>query len=162
MASPVDEILVVLGHRRAEIAPTLAGLPAQVVANPDYARGMLSSLRAGLAASSSEAEWSAICLGDQPALQPETVAALRAEAERGGPGLVIPSFQRRRGHPVWIHRQYRQEIEALPDEGGLRELFRRHPEDIRYVEATTPTVLTDMDTPEDYQRELAARERGAE
>lgn len=45
----VGPVTVVTGHRSAEIADALAGLPVKLVDNPDYASGMASSLKTGLA-----------------------------------------------------------------------------------------------------------------
>jgi len=154
----VDEILIVLGHRSGAIAPTLSELGVRVVVNDAYREGMLSSVRAGVHAADPDAEWLLLALGDQPTLRPETVERLLAEAEAGDAGLVVPSYERRRGHPLLIHRRYREEIDALSGETGLRELFQRHPQAIRHVEVESQTVLQDMDTPEEYRRTLEALE----
>jgi molybdenum cofactor cytidylyltransferase len=144
---------VVLGHRSEEIAANLAGSGAETLFNPRYPEGMLTSVQAGVAAAP-ETEWLLIALGDQPTLRPDTVRALLAEARNGGCGLVVPSYGERRGHPLLIHARYRDEILALEGEGGLRQLFQRHPNEIAYVVVPDPDVLADMDTPEDYQRLL--------
>jgi molybdenum cofactor cytidylyltransferase len=153
-ASPVDRVLVVLGHRSDEIAADLAGTCAETLFNPRYPEGMLTSVQAGIAAAAPESEWLLIALGDQPTLRAETVRALLEEARSGGSGLVVPSDLNPRGHPLLIHAHYREEILALEGEGGLRQLFQRHPDEIAYVVVPDPDVLADMDTPEDYQRLL--------
>ena len=153
-ASPVDRVLVILGHRSGEIAANLAGTGAETLFNPRYPEGMLTSVQAGVAAASPEAEWLLIALGDQPTLRPETVHALLQEGRNGPRGLVVPSYGNRRGHPLLIHARYRDEIMALEGEGGLRQLFQRHPEEVAYVVVPDPDVLADMDTPEDYRRLL--------
>ncbi|MFN3653108.1 MAG: NTP transferase domain-containing protein [Armatimonadota bacterium] len=155
-ASPVDRVLVVLGHRSEELAAHLHATGAETVLNPRYPEGMLTSVQAGLTAASPETEWAVIALGDQPALQPSTVRLLleRARTTPERPGIVVPSYGMRRGHPLLIHRRYFDEALALPPEVGLRELLRRHPDDLLHVDVPSEIVLTDMDTPQDYQREL--------
>jgi molybdenum cofactor cytidylyltransferase len=152
-ASPVDRVLVVLGHRSEEVAATLAGAGAEVVLNPRYREGMLSSVQKGAAAAHPETEWLLIALGDQPWLRPETVSRL-LDAAAGSAGIVVPSYGNRRGHPLLIHRRFREEIAGLPADGGLRELLRRHADAVRHVMVPDEEILRDMDTPEDYRREL--------
>ncbi|HEU4752533.1 MAG TPA: nucleotidyltransferase family protein [Armatimonadota bacterium] len=153
-ASPVSRVLVVLGHRSEEIAADLQGSGAETVFNPRYREGMLTSVQAGVAAAPEDTEWLVIALGDQPWVRPETVALLLDEARNGGPGIVVPSYGGRRGHPLLLHSRYRGEIARLEGQGGLRELLRRHPEEIRYVLFPDESVLRDMDTPEEYQQAL--------
>src|SRR5689334_14594664 len=63
-ASPVDRVLVVLGHRADEIAASLAGEGVEIVLNPDYRDGMLTSVQSGAAAAPADMEWLVIALGD--------------------------------------------------------------------------------------------------
>jgi molybdenum cofactor cytidylyltransferase len=162
-ASPVDRVRVVLGHRSAEIGAHLAAEGVETVENPRYPEGMLTSVQAALAAGPPDTEWWVIALGDQPALQPGVVRmlldAVREARQVRGATLCIPAYDGRRGHPLVIHGSHREEILALAPEGGLRALMQAHPEAIRHVEVPTDTVLHDMDTPEDYARELARREQ---
>src|SRR5438477_6870135 len=49
-ACPIDAVLVVVGHRGAEIAAHLETSGLSIVENPNYLQGMLSSVQAGVAA----------------------------------------------------------------------------------------------------------------
>ena len=89
-------------------------------------------------------------LGDQPFLAPRVVDTVIGAYEEGGQGIVIPTFQDRRGHPVLIDLKYRDEVLALDAAGGLRRLMRAHASDILEVEAGDANILRDLDTPEDY------------
>jgi molybdenum cofactor cytidylyltransferase len=153
-ASPAGRVLVVVGHRGEEIAESLAGTGADVVRNPRYPEGMLSSVQAGAAAAPPETEWLVLALGDQPWVRSQTVELLLREATEHGAGIVVPSYGGRRGHPLVLSARYRHEIGELPPETGLRELLRRHPDEIRHVVLPDETVLEDMDTPDDYRRAL--------
>jgi len=156
-ASPVDRVFVVLGHRSEEIEANLSEEGAEFIRNARYLEGMLTSVQAGFAAAPPETEWLLLALGDQPSLRPETVTLLLDAARDGGvsgPSIVVPSYNRRRGHPLLIHARHREEVRALDPQVGLRELMARHPEALQHVEVVTESVLHDMDTPDDYQREL--------
>ena len=153
-ASPVDAVVVVLGHRAEEIAANLESEEARIVLNPRYQEGMLTSIQAGVAAAPAETEWLVIALADQPSLEPALVAHLLEEARRSGSSIVVPSWSGRRGHPLVLNACHRAEIAGMDPALGLRELLRRHAADIRHVPVGDEGVLLDMDTPADYQREL--------
>jgi len=144
----------VLGHRSEEIAADLEGSGAEIVLNPRFLEGMLTSVQAGLAAAPAEAEWFLIALGDQPSLRPATIECLLAAAEDEQERILVPSYGGRRGHPLLIHASHREEIGSLDGAVGLKELLLRHPGAVRHVEMPEDGVLHDMDTPEEYQREL--------
>lgn len=122
--------------------------------NPEPARGMLSSILAGLAAlgAPEEDEPALVCPADLPALSPETVAAVVAAARAGAP-LALPTHENRRGHPLAIAPHLRAEIPGLDLQVGLRQLLDRHPGEVLEVPVDDPGCIRDVDTPEDY-REL--------
>jgi molybdenum cofactor cytidylyltransferase len=155
---PIDEVLVVLGHRAEEIESQLMGYAVRTVLNRDYPSGMLSSVQSGIAAADPDTDWFAIALADQPALDAEVTTRLIELARAGTAGILVPSFDGRRGHPLLIHRCYRDEIATLSPEIGLRELIQRHPDEIHHVPVATDAVVRDMDTREEYEREVARRE----
>ena len=150
----MDEVLVVLGHRAEEIAAHLAAEGVRTVLNPRYLEGMLTSVQAGIAAAPPDTELLLIALGDQPSLRPEVVRRLLEAACEGTADLLVPSYGGRRGHPLLIHAHYREEIAGLSPEVGLKELMGRHPEALRHLLVPDEGVLCDMDTPEEYRREL--------
>lgn len=153
-ASPASRVLVVLGHRADEIAAALDNLPAEPVMNPGYAGGMLTSIQAGLAAAPPSA-WYGVALADQPWIGPAVVAQLLERAESAGTGAIaVPSYRGRRGHPLLFCGSYRQELLDLPPHLGLRELLRRHADRVEYLEMEDASLLTDMDTPADYEEAL--------
>lgn len=130
-----------------------------MVRNPRFEEGMLTSVQAGVAAASPDTEWFLVALGDQPSLQPATVERLLHAASEGDATILVPSYNGRRGHPLLIHASHREEIGKLNGPMGLRELLLRHPESVRHLVVPEEAVLHDMDTPEDYQRELRRLER---
>jgi molybdenum cofactor cytidylyltransferase len=121
------------------------------VVNEDYRLGMLSSIKTGFRALPPDAEAAVVLLGDQPFLPSGVVDEVIAAYRKGGKGIVIPTFQGRRGHPVVIDLGYRDEVLGLDPADGLRQLMRAHPGDILEAEAGDANILRDMDTPEDYK-----------
>lgn len=128
--------------------------PLSIVHNAAYERGdMLFSIQAGLRALPANVDAALIVLGDQPRIRPDVVEQVLIAYAEGEQGIVLPSYQMRRGHPMLVSRRYWHEILALPEGGTLRDFMRAHTDDIAYVEAPDDSVLHDMDTPDDYQAE---------
>ena len=66
LASRASPVIVVTGHERERVEAALAGLPVALVHNPDYAEGLGTSLKAGIAAVPEDADGAVVCLGDMP------------------------------------------------------------------------------------------------
>ena len=156
--SRVDEIVVVLGHRARQIVPILRKTGCNVVINPDYARGMSSSIRRGLCAVHPRAQAVLIALGDQPYIPAQVIDRLLSEYSRGDYQIVVPTYGGRRGHPVIIGREYWPELRALKGDVGGRDILRGHPGDVLEVEVSVPGVLADIDRPGDAREELLGEE----
>jgi molybdenum cofactor cytidylyltransferase len=153
LSSSVDEVILVLGHEAERILEKVATRKIKVVFNPDYQKGMSTSLRRGLMAMDQAAEAFLVVLADQPAITPAIINQLIHSFRRFQPGksIVAPTFRGRRGHPVLFGRKYREEFWGLTGEVGGREILARHQEDTLVLEMDTDAVLIDLDTPEDYQ-----------
>ena len=153
VGSRLDEVVVVLGHRAGEIAPVLAAYPVRWVVNADYQTGMLSSVQCAVRAVDTESDY-LICLGDQPRLSGAVVEQVLQARTQMDEGIIIPTTNGKRGHPVLIRNAYRVEILGLPLDVGLNAVTRGHPEDTYELPVDEDAILIDMDTPADYRREL--------
>ena len=152
-AGGVDEIVVVTGDARAEVESALLGSGARLAFNPDFASGdMARSLQAGLRALPENCSAALVVLGDQPQIQTEVVQAVVQRWRETLAPIVAPSLQMRRGHPMLFDRRAWPGLLALPAGATPREYLRDAA--IEYVEVQTDSILRDVDTPEDYEREL--------
>ena len=148
----IEDVLLVTGGSREQVEKSIESYPVRRIHNPHYATGeMLSSLQCGLNAMAQTAQAALIGLGDQPQLQEDSIRAI-CEAYKAHPSeLVVPSFQMKRGHPWLVARSLWEEILALQAPGTLRDFLNSHAQAIQYVNMDTPTILADLDTPEDYR-----------
>ena len=149
----VEEILVVTGGSHEQVAELVTSYGVRVTHNDDYQSGeMLSSLQTGLAALRDNASVDAalICLGDQPQVEEGSVRAVMRRFAETKSDLVVPSYQMRRGHPWLAARPLWEEILAMRPSESPREFLNRHAGEIEYVNVDNPSILADMDTPEDY------------
>jgi molybdenum cofactor cytidylyltransferase len=150
----VEIVIVVTGHEADKVNAITARHDVTTVHNPEYATGeMLSSLKVGLRALPENVTAALVVLGDQPRIEPEIIRRVIQTYAEGKSGIVAPSYQMRRGHPILIDRRYWSEILALPADGAPRDVINAHADDIAYVVVDTDSVLGDVDTPEDYQSE---------
>jgi len=154
LASALAEVVVVVGHEGGRVAAALAGRPVSVVANERYADGMLSSVRCGMRALG-PCEAVLVALGDQPSITTALVDELIAAYPGCGRGVLVPLHAGRRGHPILLADRYRDEVLTRFDDVGLRGLMLAHPDDVAELPVADDAVLSDMDYPEDYRRELA-------
>lgn len=152
--SRVDPIVVVTGHQATEVRAVLEKWDVQIVHNKAYQTGeMLSSLKVGLQAMSRETTAALMVLGDQPGIQPKIINKVLLAFAENQHDLVVPSFELRRGHPVLLGRRYWADAFALPVTATPRNLLNLHAEHIHYINVDTDSVLRDVDTPQDYERE---------
>lgn len=154
LKSEVKEIVVVLGPRNKRVKNRFQGGKAKVVVNPYSKRGMSTSIRRGLQVIHPGSAGILIALGDHPFLKTRTINALIRAFDRGGEGIIIPSFQGRMGHPVIFHKRYRKELLNLRGDVGGRTVVDRHPEAVKLVPVKSEGVVKDVDTWQDYVKVL--------
>lgn len=160
LTCPLDEIVVVLGHRHAEIARVLDRWNVRVTVNPRYRQGMLATIQHGWREVSRAADAVLHALGDQPNVEARVVEQLIAVYRERGAGIYVPTFAGRRGHPILLDARYRDEILALSSDQTMRDIVRGHAREVRQVPVATDSILRDMDTWEEYEREIKYRRRG--
>lgn len=152
LASPVDQTIVVLGHRASEIRATLKDAPADIVTNEEWEAGLSTSVQAGLRAVRPDVQAALFVLADQPAITPEIIAALlQCHRETGGP-IVVPTYQGKRGNPTLFDRSLFAELMKVRDDQGGRQLIDMYGDRMQRVEVNSEAVLIDVDTEEDYNR----------
>ncbi|MFJ9947341.1 NTP transferase domain-containing protein [Kitasatospora sp. NPDC091207] len=145
-------VTVVLGAAGEQVRST-AHLPeCRLVANPDWAGGMGSSLRAGLDALAPEASAVLVMLVDTPGVTAAAVGRLLA-AHRAGAELAAAAYEGRRGHPVLIGaRHFAEAAAGATGDSGARALLAAHADGITLVECADIAVPDDLDTPADLAR----------
>jgi molybdenum cofactor cytidylyltransferase len=150
-AAGVADLVLVLGHRAAEIQEQVKELNVRFAVNPDPDSEMNVSIACGVEQVDADAGALLIALVDHPAVPAEAIEVLIDEWRRGAK-LVQPEYAGHGGHPVLIDLAYRKELLALDPQSGLRSFFSAHRHEVKRVPVTSPYVARDMDTWEDYRR----------
>ena len=154
VASSIDEVYVVVGCQGKQVSRELSGRPVSIVNNSNYKSGMLSSVRCGLHAISQQCRAVLAALGDQPSVTTKLIDQMLQNFASTEKQILVPLYDGKRGHPIIFSAVYRDEILTQYDNVGLRGLLYAHKEDIYELPVKTSGVLSDMDCPQDYQREL--------
>lgn len=150
-ASPVDEIVLVVGAEANRIRGAVTLEKIRVIVNSEYASGMSSSIRAGCRAVSPSAGAFLIVLADQPLVAVATVDALVSRYRVARPRILVPTYRGVRGNPVLLDRSLSQEIEAVRGDIGCRGVVAAHAAEVLEVPVDDPGILLDVDTPEDLE-----------
>jgi len=141
-------VILVTGHRGAELAARFEGEPrVLVVHNAGWERGMFSSIQLGVGQVLTRRFF--VTLADLPWITPEVYTTILGDE---GSDVVFPVYGGRRGHPVLFHERVKPAVAAAdPASGSMRAIARG----FREAEIPWPddSVIRDVDTPAD----LAAR-----
>ncbi len=156
LASQAAMVTVVLGHEAGAAEALLAGRTVSVVHNADFAQGLSSSLRAGLAALPLEAEAALILLADMPCISARHLDRL-IEAHQARPdAIIVPRQGGRRGNPVLWPRAFFVPMQQVTGDQGAREVLEANAARVHFVEFDDDAIFLDVDTP-DALRGLHAR-----
>lgn len=141
-------VVVVVGHRADEVEAALDGLSPRIVRNPDFAAGMSTSLRCGLAAVESECDGMMVVLADMPNVGGAEMRRLvDAFVAQSGRAIVRASSAGKRGNPVILPKAAFEAVRTLTGDVGARHIVETSGLDIVDVDLG-PAAHLDVDTPE--------------
>jgi molybdenum cofactor cytidylyltransferase len=146
----VDRVVVVVRADDVfEGVPSFADARVTTVVNPDPARGMFSSIQAGLAAAGGEVVL--VLPGDMPFVAADTVRAVVARAAMTG-AVVVPVHGGRRGHPIAIPGSLRARLAALAPATTLKDALAGLGDEREPLDVPDRGILRDVDVPADLDR----------
>jgi molybdenum cofactor cytidylyltransferase len=154
----VEHILVVIGPHVPELVPLAEAAGAAVLLLAEQTADMRATIEHGLSwletrLRPNDKDIWLLAPADHPVLQPSVVRQLlQAQARNPHCSVVVPAFQGRRGHPVVLRWEHVAGIREMPAHQGLNRYLRRHAAATLEVEVESPSILWDLDTPEDYER----------
>ena len=153
--SEVENVLVVLGYQSDKIKEVLIDQPVDFVYNPLYMSGMITSIKAGISASSINSKGYMICLSDMPFVRTVDLNIILREftflRAKETELVAVPIFNGRRGNPVIFSSEFREEI--LRHKGdGCSGIIEKNHSNVREVYLENENIFYDIDTPEDYKK----------
>ena len=150
-ASRANSVIVVTGYAREQIEAAIGDARVVFVHNEDYATGLASSLRAGLAALPREAAGAVICLADMPKVTSSLIDRLIARFARvcGEAHAIVPVHKGLWGNPALIARPLFARIASLDGDEGAKRILREPTTKVIELPVEDAGVLVDIDAPED-------------
>ncbi len=152
---PIDQVLVVLGHRAEDVQPYVQRAGCQAIINERYMEGRAASLRVAADALPSDTAAVLILNVDQP--RPHDIIARLVDTHRSSGSLItVPTHGGRRGHPPVLAGALLPELREVSDETqGLRAVIERHEEDVEELAFEAELVLLDLNEPGEYEKARA-------
>jgi molybdenum cofactor cytidylyltransferase len=161
----VDPVLVVIGPSLPELGPLAGAAGSQVLFLAEETPDMRSTVVHGLRwlddhyHPAPTDNW-LLLPGDAPVPEPSVIQELlHARAAHPDRTIVLPTCAGRRGHPTLFAWPHARAIRELPEGVGINAYVRQRSVEVLEVATVSASILTDLDTPEDYERLRAAWER---
>jgi molybdenum cofactor cytidylyltransferase len=149
LASQARPIIAVLGNQADAVDSALGKLPVERVRNPEFAAGLSTSLKRGIAALPSDLDGVIVCLGDMPLISGRHLDRLIAAFNPlEGRAIIVPTRRGKRGNPVLWSKRFFPEMVEIGGDVGAKHLIGEHAELVAEVEMDDDAVLVDIDTPE--------------
>jgi len=138
------------------MTPRLEHLPVEILVNPDYKLGQLSSLQVAVRRLEREPDCDAMLvhLVDHPYVNTKLVQTMIKRYEDTGKLIVVPRYNRKRGHPVIFSRKLFAELLAAPVDQGAKAVVNAHRDDTLEIDTEDEGVTVDIDTPELYRQHV--------
>lgn len=152
----LSPVIVVGGHSFAQVQSALQDLDVQLVHNPQWDHGQSTSVRTGLQSLPAETGAAIFLLADQPFVTSPLLQSLVESHSQTLAAIIAPQVDGQRANPVLFDRVTFDDLRALTGDTGGRAIFSRYP--VTWLPWHDACILTDIDTPEDYQRHLAMDE----
>ncbi|MGA2624493.1 MAG: nucleotidyltransferase family protein [Bacteroidota bacterium] len=154
----IIDVVAVLGFEAEKITKHLGQFDGRIVLNEHWQKGQLSSITAGLdALDSQNIQAAMICPVDHPLISQSLIVDLLQAFWKSQKRIVVPTYKSRRGHPVIIERSLFNDLRTAPPEEGARSVIHRYPGDVVEVPTEEKGVVTNIDTPEDYELNILIR-----
>jgi molybdenum cofactor cytidylyltransferase len=152
----IGKVIVMLGHNAAEMRRRIEHLPVEILVNPDYKLGQLSSLQVAVRRLETEIDCDGMLvhLVDHPYIDPKLVDNMIERFYATGKLIVVPRYGAKRGHPVIFSRQLFDELLAAPMDQGAKAVVNAHRDDTLEIDTRDPGVTVDIDTPELYRQHV--------
>jgi molybdenum cofactor cytidylyltransferase len=149
LASRARPIIAVLGNQAESVDTALGKLPVERVRNPEFAEGLSTSLKRGIAALPPDLDGALVCLGDMPLISGRHIDRLIAAFNPlEGRAIIVPTRRGKRGNPVLWAKRFFPEMSELAGDVGAKHLIGEHAELVAEVEMEDDAILIDIDTPE--------------
>jgi molybdenum cofactor cytidylyltransferase len=154
LASHLDQVVLVLGHRAMEIQAVIGRRFVDprlcIIENRSYRQGISSSIVAGIREVEGACDHAMIFLADMPCVPTHLIDRLLERHRTSGTSITAVQADGRPAHPVIFGREAYPDLKGLTGDVGAKSLFRKYSDSISLIAAEGGYDTLDIDTPEDY------------
>lgn len=150
IGAALDRVVVVLGHEADVVRAALEGLACESIVNPDHAKGVGTSLRAGLRHVASSADAAVVILADMPFVTSSTIAGVVRLHRETGARLILSHYGDVQAPPTLYGRALFAEVLGVPDGKSGKQVAERH-RDEAAIAVWPESALRDIDVAGDYE-----------
>jgi molybdenum cofactor cytidylyltransferase len=147
-------VVLVVGHRHNDLIDGLKIKNIRIVENPDYAKGMFTSIKTGVRCLGEDYRATFIAPVDIPLVKSATIRDLLSAAEQQPGQIIYPTFKGTRGHPTLIPYGIFPAVLESPEGGNLKSLLQSSENIAIQIEVPDRNILLDIDNPADYEELL--------
>jgi len=150
------KIIVVLGHNSDQLAAAIAPLPVEILFNPNYKLGQLSSLQVAVRSLQADTgcDGMLVHLVDHPYIDASLVDRMIQQFYQSKKDIVVPRCRGKRGHPVLFSRALFGELLDAPMNQGAKAVVNAHGDATLEIETDEEGITVDIDTPELYRQHV--------
>jgi molybdenum cofactor cytidylyltransferase len=139
---------VVLGAHAEPISKVVNLKADEIVINPDWEKGQLSSVQAALRSLPPGTDGMLLCLIDHPLISRPLVQDLIEHFYKTKGPIVLPVYEGRRGHPVIFSAALYDELLRAPLETGARAVVWAHKGEVEEVRTNEEGCVLNLNDPE--------------
>jgi molybdenum cofactor cytidylyltransferase len=151
--SQLDRIVVITGYRGEEVAAAVAGGHAEIVANPEYRSGNMSSFRVG-ADALEDCDAVVVLLADMPGVTTEMIDRLTDEWRDNHPWAALSRYTDGPAHPLLFSAPALREAARVKGAKAVWRFLESAPQGrVSYVDFAMPAPV-DINTRADYNKIL--------
>ena len=163
LASPIDELIVVLGHQKETIEKLIdKNKKIKFVYNKNYKNGISSSIQTGLRIISKKMEAFFICLGDMPDVNQniynKMIKTKLNYNKKLKPNfkkeIFIPTYEKKNGNPVLFTKHMKEKIMQISGDDGAKELIEIYKSKALHIPVKNRGITLDFDIQEDFNPSL--------
>jgi molybdenum cofactor cytidylyltransferase len=159
----IRERRVVLGPHVDAIRSTVSLPDSEIVMNPEWEKGQLSSIHAAIRSLPTNIDGMILFLVDHPLVSSALVETLidrfyeddrDAQSDVGGNKIVLPTYNGKRGHPVIFAATLFPELLAAPLDQGARTVVWAHASEVVEVPTAEAGCVMNVNDSNAFQRFL--------
>ena len=124
---------MVTGYKEELLVPALTRLGVKAIKNPDFSKGMYSSIKAGVRTLDDTVDAFFLLPGASPLVDPAAIHALMRAYRRRHTFVAYPVSGGWRGHPSLVSAHLRSLIENHNPENALSSLLEHKEQGIVYL-----------------------------